>query len=246
MGRKYSNPPLVEAYCEFHLPEESEWDLTIPGLLYEKLKKDFPEKGQHTFKEVEIQRTPQGTIEETHISEQVQFSNGDKNISVRVGPRFLVVSCTKPYPSWDVFRPIIERILQALKGSVEFKAFEEISLHYINKIDISSSKMDLDKYFDFRPFIGANLPNNMSSFMLGAIFPHNKERDSCRVQLTNTEPGVGEGLCFVLDIDYFTIEPKSISFEHTLNWLENAHSEIEIIFEGCISEGLRKIFGEVR
>jgi len=245
MGRKYLNPPLVEAYCEFRLPEESDWDLTIPGLLYEKLKTDFPEKGQRTFKEVEYQRTPQGTREETHLCEQVQFSNSDGNISLRVGPRFLVVNCAKPYPTWDVFRPNIGRILQAFKASINFKSFEEISLHYVNKIDISGNNIELRDYFGFRPFLGENLPVKMSSFMLGALFPYEDENDSCRLQLTNIEPENGEGLSYLLDIYYFSNEPERIEFENVPKWLENAHNKIEMIFEGCISDKLRKSFEEV-
>lgn len=46
MGRKYRNPPLIEALCEFQFVPTQPWDLTIPGFFYEKVKNDFPAKQQ--------------------------------------------------------------------------------------------------------------------------------------------------------------------------------------------------------
>jgi len=44
MGKKYKNPPLVEALCEFYFIPQQLYDLTIPGLFYDEIKEDFPEK----------------------------------------------------------------------------------------------------------------------------------------------------------------------------------------------------------
>jgi len=44
MVKKYAKPPIVEAVCEFRLTHDTRWDLTVPGLLYEKLKASFPQK----------------------------------------------------------------------------------------------------------------------------------------------------------------------------------------------------------
>ncbi|MGC8838175.1 MAG: hypothetical protein ACP5UM_07135 [Anaerolineae bacterium] len=47
MGRKYKDPPLMEAVCEFRLAADSPWDLTIPGLIYEKLYAAFCSARNH-------------------------------------------------------------------------------------------------------------------------------------------------------------------------------------------------------
>lgn len=44
MGEILKNPPLVEAVCEFQFVPESKWDWTIPGLLFEKIGKEFSER----------------------------------------------------------------------------------------------------------------------------------------------------------------------------------------------------------
>ncbi|MGQ0654564.1 MAG: TIGR04255 family protein [Betaproteobacteria bacterium] len=46
MPKKYKNPPIIEAICEFRFSETSPWDLTIPGLIYELVKDKFPKRVQ--------------------------------------------------------------------------------------------------------------------------------------------------------------------------------------------------------
>lgn len=36
--RKYKNPPIVEALCEFRFVPSDEWNLTVPGLIFQELK----------------------------------------------------------------------------------------------------------------------------------------------------------------------------------------------------------------
>ena len=44
MTKRYTNPPLVEALCEFQFDPSTAWDLTLIGLIYDQLKDIFPEE----------------------------------------------------------------------------------------------------------------------------------------------------------------------------------------------------------
>ena len=48
MGRRYKNPPVIEVVSEIRFSPDSEWDITIPGMLYEKIRGTFPIKEQKT------------------------------------------------------------------------------------------------------------------------------------------------------------------------------------------------------
>ena len=60
MGRRYKNPPIVEALCEFEFISSQPWDLTIPGLIYEKVKDEFPDKRQQIGIGVQFKPTEKG------------------------------------------------------------------------------------------------------------------------------------------------------------------------------------------
>ena len=54
MSKKYKNPPIVEAIFEIQLSDDTNWDPTVPGLMYEKLKGEFPTLGKALVQEVKV------------------------------------------------------------------------------------------------------------------------------------------------------------------------------------------------
>lgn len=48
----------------------------------------------------------------------------------------------------------------------------------------------------------------------------------------------------LLDIDYVLAQPNGVKIAEALDWVETAHSEIETVFEGCMTDQLRTMFEE--
>ena len=42
-GRKYKKPTVVEDLCEIYFVD-SKWDSTVPGMFYDRIKEEYPEK----------------------------------------------------------------------------------------------------------------------------------------------------------------------------------------------------------
>ena len=244
MVRKYVKPPIVEAVCEFRLTRETRWDLTVPGLLYEELKASFPQKEQRMIQEVELIQEPEGLKQQIRTSERIIFFTEDKNMLVQVGPRLLAINVLKPYPHWEGFKPRIEMAWESLQTAIEVQGLERIGLRYINHIELPGQSVEIAEYFEFYPHVGQRLPQQMVSFLAGAEFSYADNRDHCRVQLTPI-PGSGGKSLFMLDIDYFLARPGAVKPAEALAWVEEAHSRVEEVFEGCITDKLREMFEEV-
>lgn len=246
MSRKYANPPLVEAVCEFRLTPDTAWDLTIPGLVYEKLKHEFPHREQRLVQEIELTQGPDGLQQQIRTSERILFLAQGRKIFVQLGPRLLAINCLAPYPTWAGFEPRIVEAFKALMDTTDVKGLQRVGLRYINRIEVPSSQIKLENYFQFYLFLGPQLPQDMVNFIAGCEFRYADGRDLCRVQLITTPSGSSEGPTFTLDIDYFLAKPKGIKPEEATGWVEQAHDEVEQIFEGCITDGLRELFQEVK
>jgi uncharacterized protein (TIGR04255 family) len=245
MGKKYAKPPIVEAVCEFRLTPETQWDLTIPGLLYEKLKKLFPQKEQRVIQEMELIQRPEGSLEQQiRTSERIIFFTEDRRMLVQVGPRLLAINVLKSYPHWEGFKPRIRRAWESLRVAVEVQGLERIGLRYVNHVELPGQSVELAEYFEFYPFVGQRLPQQMVSFLAGAEFSYADGRDRCRVQLAPIQGSGGKSL-FMLDIDYFLAQPRAVKPEEALAWVEEAHSRVEEVFEGSITDKLREMFEEV-
>lgn len=247
MGRKYAKPPVIEAVCEFRLPPSTQWDLTIPGLVYERVREEFPHKEQRVIQNIEVTEKPDaGGIQHKITAEnRAWFLTEDRNTFIQVGTRALAVNRLSPYPTWEEFRPAIEKAVSVLREVVEVSGFQRIGLRYINRIEIPSPSVELDDYFAFRLVLGEGLPQLMQGFICGAVLPFLNGRDLCKVELTNAVPESQLSTAFLLDLDYYLARPEDVSAEGVLAWVEEAHRAVEDAFEDCISDRLRELFEEM-
>jgi uncharacterized protein (TIGR04255 family) len=250
MGKKYAKPPLVEAVCEFRVSEDTKWDLTVAGLLYEQVRDSFPIREQRLVQNIEIRQSHEGVQQQTKTEERVFFFNNERSAFIQVGARLLAVNCLKPYPEWDKFREYINQGFSALKETIDIKGVNRVGLRYINRIDIphepTSRTVNLDTYFDYRPFLGERLPQQMLSLVMGVSLPFEEGRDHCRILLTGTVPELPNHQAFTLDLDYASIPTLTVPTGEIDQWIDTAHHNLETVFEGCINEPLRELFQEVK
>jgi uncharacterized protein (TIGR04255 family) len=248
---KYNNSPIIESICEFKFTEDTDWDITVPGLIFEDVKTEYPYKEQRATQEISI--SPQ-TAESNKMRRQINrsdfavFYKDDKKSLIQIGPRILSTSRLKPYHTWNDFKSQIVYAFGKLSGRSELKGIQRIGLRYINRINIpmKQNKVTLENYFEFRPYCGPNLPQSHGDFIVGCVFPYYDERDVCKVELRGAMPENKYSLSFLLSIDYFLAKPRSIPVAQSMEWVENAHTEIEVLFEGCILPSLREILKEAK
>lgn len=237
IGRKrYKNPPVREVICEFRFDEKSQWDATIPGLIYEELKDLYPVKRQGN--EVEIQFGPQGINQSVKLSDRVQLLNQEENVIIQIAPHLLVINLLTPYTNWEEYLKIIDQTFSVYRKVANPINIVQNQLRYINEI-IFSHPIEMEEYFEFYPFLGKNLPQNFESFIVGVEIPFENENDFLRLQMQS-----GQGVSIVLDLIYSHNKTGIISFDSTLAWLDKAHRHIIQTFESCIKDNLRQLFEE--
>ncbi len=243
MQKKYKNAPVVEAVFELRLKHDEAMDLTAPGLMFDKINKDFPLKEQRQLKELEIKLGPEGQETTPRILERMFFLTGDRLQFIQVGSNLMAVHCVKPYPTWSVFRQRIEQALSALRGITDIGEPGRLGLRYINRIEIPSAKIDIDEYFEFGPHIGDRLPQTLAGFALSVLQPFRDGRDLCRTQLVNVLAETPGSSAYILDFDYFLANPGNVNPDLLMQWVEEAHMEVRRLFDGCITGKLMDVFG---
>jgi uncharacterized protein (TIGR04255 family) len=243
MGRRYKNPPVVEALCEFRFDPDSPWDLTMPGLIYEKVRDTFPKR--HQVKVVDVGTTPE-TLGQVRATDRVQFLDKDGKALIQISPHFLAVNHLEPYPSWEEFLPLIESGLEAYRDVADPRDIHRVGLRYINRIEFAEQRIDLQDYFEFYPFVGPNLPQLFGPFIVGIQVAYD---DWDILKLTQTMPPPTETpdtITLILDLDYFLAKPGEVVLNNVLEWVNVAHDRIEEAFEACITNRLRQKFEEVK
>jgi len=242
MGRRYRNPPIIEALCEFRFEPDSPWDLAMPGLIYEKVREAFPERRQAKVFDVRIAPETLGQIRTT---DRMQFLDEDEKAIIQVGPHFLAINHLEPYPSWEEFLPLIEKGLEAYCDVADPKNIHRIGLRYINHIEFAKQRIDLEEYFEFHPFVGPNLPQEFGPFIVGIQIAYDNS-DTLKITLATAPTETPDTIAVALDLDYFLVKPGEVVLNNVFEWVNVAHDRIEGAFEACITNRLRQTFEEVK
>lgn len=239
---KYGNPPIVEVVAEFRFVPSEPWDLTVPGLVYDRLREQFPRKRLLKVLEGEAAVEAAGIRQEFRLADRMQFLREDEKAYVQVGPDLLAVNHLAPYPTWEGFLPLVQNALGAYVAVAQPRGLHRIGLRYINQLEIPGESVDLDQYLNFRPFVGPGLPQLFHGFILGIQTPYDEERDMLRLQLTTIEAKAAGASTLLLDMDYYLAQPEGVALDATFDWLERAHTRVQSVFENCLTDDLRSLF----
>lgn len=239
---RYNKPPIVEVVCEFRFIPAEPWDLTIPGLVYDRLRSHFPHKQAFKFLESEAVVEEHEVRQEFRMADRVRFLREDEKAFVQIAPDLLSIHHLDPYPAWEGFVPIVRDAFEHYNEIARPKGLRRIGLRYINRIIIPALPAKLEDYLNFRPFIGPGLPQNITDFILGIQSSYAEGRDILRLQLRPAEPGIRSQTDVLVDLDYFLAQTEAVPLEKAFDWIDTAHFHIQEAFEASITDRLRELF----
>ncbi len=241
MVEKLKNPPLEEVVCSFVFNDSCE-DLTFYGLLHEKIKKLFPQKTKTVFNDFIYEEIDSKVIPKPIEINIQQFLNNTNNTYLDVGSNQISIHQKKPYSNWNDFSPIINTAFKHYIEITELKELSRIKLEYKNHIYFEQDVLDMEDYFHFRPEFTSELGSAAGPMIAGASFPKNSDNDFLRITLFSKEPPRDKKHFISLHLEYFSVNPESISIDSTTKWLDIAHDHLNKAFGLCIAEKLLQEF----
>ena len=241
MARKYNNPPVIEALCEFRFEQDAEWDPTVYGLMYEEIREEFPTRRKARQLTLGLTTGDESVTQNVRASDRMQYLSHDSKTLVQIAENLLVVNRLAPYESWEQLLPRIASCYEKYVSIVSPKRVARIGLRYINRFDLPGPSVELEDYFEFRPYLGPDLPDDHGPFSLSVFLPYDNERDVLKVELglggaATADPQI-EAL--VLNLDYFLNVGAQVGAIDVPEWLESAHGRVECTFEACMTQKLR-------
>lgn len=245
--KKYTHPPLVEAICAFQFAPSAPWDATILGLVYDRLKEEFPVKAQAPgpLFNLTIGAAPSAS------TERMQFRRADNRALVQVGPDALTVNHLTPYCGWPDFRVMIESALDAYREVATPVGLTGISLRYINRLNIPAAMdeeeengVDIRHYLLAHPVVPEGVPQMFFEWAQRVMIPFESAQQVLVVQSGTALGNEQNSYVFLLDLDARPFEGQTVSLADTLDWLEVAHTNIGMVFESCLGTKARLLFEE--
>lgn len=247
MRRRYSNPPVIEAICEFRLIASQPWDLTIPGLLFKEIQSDFPIVEQSTT--VSVNFGVSGNETTTQQQPSVRFLSADRTEVIQVAPNLLSIHQLKPYRSWESYRARIIRVLTAYTEIAHIDGLSRIALRYMDSIELPSTITDLEDYFLILPQVPKTIPQVFQSFLSQVLIlvgnDHQNPESRLRLAFGTVAPEKPDTFAFLLDLETFSEGEKAPDVNNVLGWLDAAHDRVEDAFDAAFTAKTHtEIFGE--
>ncbi len=244
--RKYVNPPIVEAICDFHFLPGHLWDATVLGLVYDQIRNDFPERVQ--LPGAMVNMTFGMPIQAMPDLGRMRFRRNDGSALVQVGQDNLTVNHLTPYSGWPQYREMIAMAFSAYQNVAAPVGLSQIALRYINRIDIPASflteeySVQIESYLLAQPNVPPAVPQMFSEWAQRVVIPFDDTQMTLVLQSGTVQGSPSAPVAFLLDL---TMSPalQSVSLSSALSWLEQAHTSIETVFEECLGPKARNLFG---
>lgn len=249
--RRYKNPPIEEALCEFRFEPGRDWDLTVPGKLQAKLGNEYtgkPQQGKVVEVELDAQKGGSPNLRYREGFAKVQLVTKDGKRMVGVGQDVLSIHMLRPYqdPSnpeasgWDEFKPRIMTALKAYKSVSEPVGVRRIGIRYINKIVVPEKSVEVEKYLKCALPVVNGLPDRLSNFMSRVEYAY---RDDVRLILSQGLAGAQtDHIGFLLDLDVIWETAEPITLDEALNKTHDLRIREREAFESVITDKARELF----
>lgn len=251
--RRYANPPIHEAICEFRFDGGGRWDPTIPGRLHVALDDAYAGPAQEQqVTEITVanaaDRPPDLTFHRGIPKSLLTTQDGRRVVGV--GPDVLSVHMLRPYQhpehadesGWDEFRRRIEQALTAYWRVARPRSVRRLAVRYINHILIDESRWRLADYFRCAHSIAEDLPDNGDEFM-GRVrysYPDSVSLTLFHGSIRDSDDRSG----FLLDLDVVWEGRSLTSVEEAVKRATDLRDRERSAFEAVITERARRLFDE--
>ena len=249
--RRYKNPPIEEAICEFHFIPGQEWNFTIPGKLHTELSDEYagrPQEQKVVQVGLETQDDKPPNLRYGEGLAKVQLVTEDGNRMIGVGPDVLSIHILRPYQStidsqsggWDEFYPRIQAAVEAYWKVSEPKAVSRIGIRYINKIVIPQKTVKVEDYLECALPNVSGLPDHINSFMSRAEYNYQDNVQLIILQGSIETPPISVG--FLLDLDVIWQGADPITRDAALTKVTELRERERRVFETVITDKARELF----
>lgn len=251
--RRYANPPIHEAICDFRFDGGGEWDPTIPGRLHVALDGAYAGRAQEQqVTEITVassaDRPPDLTFRRGIAKSLLTTPDGRRVVGV--GPDVLSVHMLRPYQDpahteesgWDEFRRRIQQALTAYWKVARPRFVRRLAVRYINHILIDGTSWRLSDYFRCAHSVAEDLPDNGDEFMGRVRYSY---PDGVRLTLFHGAIRTSEDRSgFLLDLDVAWEGTSLTSVEDAVARATDLRNRERSAFEAVITDKARELFDE--
>ncbi len=240
---QYKRAPIIEASVEFRSATSVDGRQRKKALKH--LSKFYAEHTPINQQKVELEFRPEGAPK-TKTTDSVldKFSSGDMTQQLHITDTSFALSQLAPYSGWGDFKARVKRDWEAWRSSVSFQPIERVGMRYINRIDVPIEGK-LVHYGDYVTVYPALPPilNSCISHSVNVRVLLGDIGSVLNLRSAAVDSPLPEHVAIVVDLDIVRVYETPPSNEELYSYLNQARIKKNEIFEACITNNAREIFG---
>ena len=249
--RRYKNPPIEEALCEFRFKPGRAWDLTVPGKLQAAIGDEYmgkPQEQRVVQVGLQVQQDKPSNLQLGEGLARVQLVTRNGKRMVGIGPDVLSIHMLRPYQDpgeperigWDEFQARIETALDAYLKVAQPLGVVRVGIRYINKIVIPTGTVTVEEYLKCALPVVNGLPDHLTSFMSRVDYTY---ADDVRIVLSQGSiDSPTNHVSLLLDLDVIWEHREAVDREKALNLVNDLRDRERAAFEAVITDKARELF----
>lgn len=253
MRRRYEDPPVVEAIARFAWSEPTTWNVTTPGLLFDRVREFYPEEPQ--VKSV-MQADFRPGAEDGAEGANFQFMAGPQRMiygseggsrQLTVGPQDISVHGMPPYEGWEALEGRLFRDLEAVDPVLDVlgRTVATMGLRYVNRIVVPRPSFSFEEYLTVSIGFPPEFPTEITAFLDRAElrYPNEPVRLHFTWASIEAEPGSS---AFIIDLDLYRDAEEPVRLEEARSGLADLKLKEGRAFESLLQDSVRELFNEIR
>lgn len=243
LHKHYANAPIREALIDIRVELLPGTELSSLDEADELIRVDYPTRSEMKLFQGEISLIGQASASAKQEIIGYRFSARDGKQVVQTRLDGFTFSRLTPYEHWEALRDEAKKLWRIYQGVARPQKITRIAVRYINQIDIPLPMRDFKDFFRTFPDVSEDLPQELGGFLMQLQIPQ-EDFDGMLVLTEALVPPARPNVAsVVLDIDVFKISDNLGSGDDAWSFLELLRERKNEIFEGCITDKARELFG---
>ena len=242
--RRYKKAPILEAVIEFR------WSSTksieeLSAILLDDVFQGFEEPKPRQLINASL-NVDAGEVshDRKHVGFEVTLRDGSETVFLEEN-KFVFVK-RAPYDRWEDFSARALSLLKPAVSSLKINEFSRVGVRFVNRIDTPSegeSVASTDSYVNIS-FNGPRKDRGLiEEFQMRVVKPTEKLGIHYALVVATMPSPLPAHSAIILDIDVFTKRASAASGSDLLGLLEQMRDEKNEIFEECVTDQARELFG---
>jgi uncharacterized protein (TIGR04255 family) len=226
------------------------WNITTPGLLFERLRDEYPAEPQvRSVMQADLSQEGAGPTTGFELRtgpQQMVFGAQEGSRLLIVGAEDVSVHGLPPYEGWESLEARLFSAVARIKDLIpDGTEVEQIGLRYINRIEIPKPSITFHEYLTIGFTLPPGFPQSMIAFLdrVEVVYPDELARLAFTWASTEAPEGAS---AFILDLDLNATAGMPIPIEEAREVLREMKRRETEAFEGLLQDSLREMFREIR